>query len=202
MKKRILTFIGVIFISANAAAAQKRTVTNEDLEKYRQKRVAAEKDLRENYERLGFPSPEELQKQIERGNAERSALAARLEAENARREQLNLDRQNAENEARNRNFQYQNQNNQNYQGDYFSNFGYSSFGYGGFLSFPNFGGGFNRGGFYGSFGGGRGGNFGNGQRGNYSNQPRIEYRNNLPVIVPPAPPRILAPRQGNGGRRN
>lgn len=193
MKKRILAFIGLILISANTAAAQKRTVTNEDLEKYRQKRVAAEKDLRENYERLGFPSPEEMQKQIERDNAERSALSARLEAENARREQLNLERQNAENEARNRNFQYQNQNNQNYQGDYFSNFGYSNFGYGGFLSFPNYGGYYNRGGFY---------NNQNNRRGNFNNQPRVEYRNNLPVIVPPAPRRILAPRQGDGGRRN
>ncbi len=197
MKTRILLFIGLIFIAANAATAQKRVVTNEDLEKYRQKRVAAERDLRENYERLGFPSPEDRQKQIEQSNAERSALSARLEVENARREQLNLERENAVNERQNRNTQRQTQSNQNYSGDYFSNSGYSSFGSGGFLSFPNYGGFYNRGnrgGFYGNFGGGR--------HGNFNNQPRIEYRNNLPVIVPPAPPRILAPRQSNGGRRN
>ncbi len=186
MKKRILLFIGLVFISANAVAAQNRVVTNDDLEKYRQKRLAAERDLRENYERLGFPSPEEMQKQEEKSRAERSALAARLEVENLQREQLNLERQRAEAEARSRNSQFQTPNNQNYQNDYFYNSGYSNSGYGGFLSFPNFGGGYNRG--Y------RGGVYNNNQRSNSGNQPRIEYRNNLPVIVPPAPPRILAPR--------
>ena len=40
--------------------SQTRTITNADLEKYKQKRLAAEKELRENYRELGFPSPEEL----------------------------------------------------------------------------------------------------------------------------------------------
>lgn len=190
MRNRILLLIGLLFISANFGLAQKRTVTNEDLEKYRQKRLAAERDLRENYERLGFPSPEELQKQIDQSSAERSALSARLEAENLRRAQLDLERQRAEADANSRR-QYQTEDNQGYQNDYFSNFGYSNFGYGGFLSFPNFGGYYNRG--Y------RGG-FYNNQRGNFNSQPRVEYRNNLPVIVPPAPRPILAP--SNGGRRN
>lgn len=189
MKSKILFLIGLIFISANAVAAQNRVVTNEDLEKYRQKRLAAEKDLRENYERLGFPSPEELRKQIEQSNAERSALSARLRAENLEREQFELERQRAEAEARSRNAQYQTPNYNNYQNGNFSNYGYSNFGYGGFLSFPNYGGGF-----YNNRGSNRGGFYNDNRRGNFGGQPRVEYRNNLPVIVPPVPPRIRAPR--------
>ena len=200
MSKKFLSIIGLIFIAANAAAAQTHVVTNEDLEKYRQKRVAAERDLRENYERLGFPSPAEMQQQNERNAVERSALAARLESEKAQRDQLNLERERAAAESRSRNQQYQTPLYPNYQNNYPSNYGYSNYGSGGFLSFPNYGGGYynqgGNGGFYGNFGGGRRGNYNN-----YNNQPRVEYRNNLPVILPPAPRRILAPGQSGGGRR-
>ncbi|MDQ2745734.1 MAG: hypothetical protein M3T96_00530 [Acidobacteriota bacterium] len=190
MRNRILVLIGMLFMAANLGMAQKRAITNEDLEKYRQKRLAAEKDLRENYERLGFPSPEELQKQLDRSSAERSKLSARLEAENLRRAQMDLERQRAETEVNSRVQQYQVENNQGFQNGYFSKSGYSNYGYGGFLSFPNYGSGVynrgNRGGFY--------DNFGNNRRGNFNNQPHIEYRNNLPVIVQPPPRRIAAPR--------
>jgi hypothetical protein len=194
MKIRLLFILTLISVTAlSALAQQRRTVTNDNLDKYRQKRVAAERDLRENYERLGFPSPEVLQKQIEQSRVERSELAARLRAEDLEREQLDLERQRAANEARNRDHQYQNQNYSGYADDYFYN--YSS---GGFYSFPNFGfpnnrfNRFNRGG------------FGNRHRRGFGNQPRIEYRNNLPVIIPPSPRRILAPggTRNRGGRRN
>ena len=190
MRKKILLIVGLIFISANAIAAQNRTVTNGDLEKYRQKRLTAEKDLRENYERLGFPSPAELDKQIEQGKVERSELSARLRTENLERERLDLERQRVESEVNSRNLQYQTENIQRYEDNY------SSYGTNGFYSFPNFG--------YQNQRLNRGyrNGYGNGYRGNYNNQPRVEYRNNLPVIIPPAPPRILAPRQTNGGRRN
>ena len=186
MRKNILLMIGLIFISANAIAAQNRVITNDDLEKYRQKRLAAEKDLRENYERLGFPSPEELQKQIEKSSAERSALAARLEAESLERDRLDLERQRAESEARSRNSQYRTTNNQPY--DNYLNYGYNGF--------PIYGYQNNR------VNRGYRNGYGSGYYGNYNNQPHVEYRNNLPVIIPPAPPRTLAPGQSNGGRRN
>lgn len=190
MKNKVLLLIGLIFILANASLAQNRTITNDDLDKYRQKRLAAERDLRENYERLGFPSPAELQKQIEQSNAERSALSARLESENLEREQLDLERQRAEVEASSRHLQYQPDNAQRYDDNY------SNFGLNGFYSFPNFG--------YQNQRLNRGyrNGLGSGNRGNSGNQPRVEYRNNLPVIVQPPPPRILAPRQTNDGRRN
>ena len=133
MKNRLLFVLMFSFMATSSIVAQNRTVTNEDLEKFRQKRLAAEKDLRENYERLGFPSPEELERQIEKSRVERSELSARLRAENLERERINLERQIAEDEARNNFYQSQPQNYSQNQGDYF---GYAP---SGFYSFPNFG---------------------------------------------------------------
>ncbi len=86
MKKSFLVAICFIFGLANLAFSQTKTITNADLEKYRQKRLAAEKDYTENYERLGLPSPAELQKQNEQDQRELSELAARLEREKIERE--------------------------------------------------------------------------------------------------------------------
>jgi len=192
MKKRWSLILVFSFVAAVSVSAQTRTVTNDNLDKYRQKRLAAERDLRENYERLGFASPGELEKQIEQSRVERSELAARLRAEDLEREHLNLERQRAENEARNRTYQNQNRNYSGYADDYFYNYPSN-----GFYSFPNFGFPNNR------FNRLNRGVFGNRNRRGFGNQPRIEYRNNLPVIVPP-PRRILAPGTTNrgGGRRN
>ena len=190
MKKRLWFILVFSFIAAVSVSAQNRTVTNEDLEKFRQKRLAAERDLRENYERLGFLSPANLERQIEKSRVERAELAARLRAENLEREQLNLERQRAETEARSRNYQIVNQNVFPRSDDYYN------YPQNGFFSFPTFGysnyrfNRFNRGG------------FGNRHRGNYDNQPRIEYRNNLPVLVQPPTRPILAPRTNGSGRRN
>ena len=185
MKIRLLFILVLSFVAVATTSAQKRTVTNEDLEKFRQKRLAAERDLRENYERLGFPSPEELQRQIEQSRVERENLSARLRAENLERERIELERQIAENEARNNALQSQQvRNNRIYQND--DSFGYAPYGFYGFPSFGYSNRRFNRGGFGGRFG----------------NQPRVEYRNNLPVILPPAPQPIFAPGQRTRGRRN
>ncbi len=181
MKVKLLLVLIFSLTAILSAAAQTRTVTNDDLEKYRQKRLAAERNLRENYERLGFPSPAELEKQIEQTRRERSELSTRFETEKLQREQLNLERQRST-------VEYQN-NYRTSSPNYPQNTDeYHNYAPNGFFSFPNFGYQNNR------F---RRGNFGRG----YGSQPRIEYRNNLPVIVPPTPPRILAPRTTNG-RRN
>lgn len=87
MKKQILLFLGFIFICANVASAQTRTVTNDNLEKFRVRRVQAEREYRENYQRLGLPSPEDLEKQREQNRKELAELSARLQAENFEREQ-------------------------------------------------------------------------------------------------------------------
>lgn len=81
MKKRLLFILCSIFVGANLTIAQTKTVTNSDLEKHRQKRLQAEREYRENYARLGFPSPEELDRQIEQSRVERAELARQFEAE-------------------------------------------------------------------------------------------------------------------------
>ena len=181
MRKRILFVLVFSFVTTVSIAAQTRTVTNDDLEKFRQKRLAAERDLRENYERLGFPSPEELERQIEQSRAERAELAERIRAETLERERLNIERQRAANEARSFNYQNQIENYQSNERDVFFNYGYAPTE---FYNFPNFGFPNNR--FY------RGNRYNNFRR-NYNNSPRIEYRNNLPVVVRP-PQTIRAPR--------
>jgi hypothetical protein len=182
MKIRLLFILALSFITTFSITAQTRTVTNTDLEKFRQKRLAAERDLRENYERLGFPSPAELEKQIEQSRRERSELAERLRAENLERERITVERQRAENEARRKN--YSPSSNDNYSDrseGLFFNYGYAPFGY---YNFPNNG-------FYNYR------NFGlRRNRGNFRfNQPRIEYRNNLPVLIQPSP-RTIAVQSG------
>jgi TolA-binding protein len=86
MKKRILLILSLIFSVAAVALAQTKTVTNADLEKFRQKRLEAERDYRENYAKLGFPSPQELEKQIAEEQRELGELSDRLRAERLERE--------------------------------------------------------------------------------------------------------------------
>ncbi|HEX8287085.1 MAG TPA: hypothetical protein VF556_03770 [Pyrinomonadaceae bacterium] len=73
MKKRLLFILVLSFFVLAPVSAQTRratkTVTNADLEKYRQKRLQSEREYRDNYEKLGFPSPEELQRQREQSRA-------------------------------------------------------------------------------------------------------------------------------------
>jgi len=57
-------FIGVVILTAAVSAlAQTKTVTNQDLEKYRRQRVESERQLKERYAEMGFPSPEQIEKQ-------------------------------------------------------------------------------------------------------------------------------------------
>ena len=88
MKKQIAVFLGLIFSLPVVAFAQTRTVTNSDLEKFRQKRLQAEREYRENYEKWGFPSPEELEARRIESRRELTELSARLEAERLEREAL------------------------------------------------------------------------------------------------------------------
>ena len=187
MRKRLMFILCLSFIATVSAVAQNRTVTNSDLEKFRQKRLEAERDYRENYARLGFPSPEELEKQIEQSRRERTELSARLRAESLERERLNLERQQIEAEARRNNFQPQTGNYQQYDDRQYETNGFSGIVVDGFYNRRNFGYRNNR--FY-------RGNF----RRNRRAAPTIEYRNNLPVVIqPPVYTTILAPR---GGKRN
>ena len=81
MKMRIVFFICFVLSSVILTAAQARVVTNADLDKYSAARLKAEKDLRENYSRLGFSSPEERARRDAAAAKERSELSAKLRQE-------------------------------------------------------------------------------------------------------------------------
>jgi len=74
--------------STGETTGEKKSVTNADLEKFRRHRVKAQKELRENYEQLGFPSPEEMALQNEKSRAETAELSARFGAERLERERV------------------------------------------------------------------------------------------------------------------
>jgi hypothetical protein len=85
MCKAISLVITILLLSF-AVPAQVRTVTNADLEEFRERRLKAEKELRENYQRLGFPSPDEMARRDEESRRQRDELSARLARQRAERE--------------------------------------------------------------------------------------------------------------------
>lgn len=93
MKRSMLFFVVFLSVASGLVIGQTRTVTNADLEKFRQERLKNEKDYRENYARLGFPSPEELQRRSEQSSKETSELAAKFRAEERERQRLERSRQ-------------------------------------------------------------------------------------------------------------
>ncbi len=93
MKKRIGVLSLVLLVTAIGALGQARAVTNADLEHYRQQRLDAERDFRENYARLGFPSPEELEKRNERSRVESLEISLKLRTERLEQERLEAARQ-------------------------------------------------------------------------------------------------------------
>lgn len=80
MKQAILFALTVGLLGVGVVVGQ-RTVTNADLDKYRIQREAAERDYRENYEKMGFPSPEELQRQLEESRLENDRMLERWSQE-------------------------------------------------------------------------------------------------------------------------
>ncbi|HRI02768.1 MAG TPA: hypothetical protein PLL77_03400 [Pyrinomonadaceae bacterium] len=95
MKIRILFLVFIIIAATGAAFAQSKTVTNDDLSKYKQERVKAEAELRNNYAKLGFPSPEERAARDAESVKQTVELSARLRNERLERERI--DAQNAAN---------------------------------------------------------------------------------------------------------
>lgn len=194
MKKQILLFLGFIFISANFASAQNRTVTNGDLEKFRQKRVQAENDYRENYQKLGLPSPEELDKRREQNQQELSELAGRLQNENIEREQRRR-----EDELRQAQIVFfRSGGNQSNQGAYYGN-GYSSFGYTGAFPFYGYSSGYSNNRFRRNRGFGRGGSFYDSITPGTVFPPQGVRINNSGVRISvtggnPSPVRVISPR--------
>lgn len=95
MKIRVLFLVFIIITATGAVFAQAKTVTNDDLSKYKQERIKAEAELRNNYAKLGFPSPEERERRDAQSVKDTVELSARLRNERLERERI--DAQNAAN---------------------------------------------------------------------------------------------------------
>ena len=93
MKQRSLFVFCLIFGMAAVAAAQVRSVSNADLDKYKQDRLKAEREYRENYAKLGLPSPEELDRRREQSRIESEQLSAKLRAARLERERIEAERE-------------------------------------------------------------------------------------------------------------
>ena len=152
MKKAAL-FLGLVLSFAAVSFGQVRTVTNSTLQKFQQKRLDAERDYRNNYARMGFPSPEELDRQRDADMAARLQLADQLRTARLEKERLELEREGLALKAaameRERDDAYSYHN------------GYGGYnGYGGF--FGGYGGFYSNGGFFDGRFGDRHGRFGGG----------------------------------------
>ena len=89
---KILYFVCFVFVLTFTAVGQTKTVTNLDLEKYKDQRVKATADYRENYKRLGMPSPEELARRNEQDRKDLAELSVKLRAERLAKERLAAER--------------------------------------------------------------------------------------------------------------
>lgn len=93
MKVRFIFIVCFAAVTTMSIMAQTKTVTNADLSKYSQERVKAEKDLRENYAKLGFSSPEEIERRNKSDANDRSELSARLHLEELERQRIEAERE-------------------------------------------------------------------------------------------------------------
>lgn len=93
---KILFFVCVLMSVGIMVSAQTPVVTNDDLVKYRSVRVKAETELRENYKKLGFSSPEERARRNEESIKELASTSARIRAERSERERDEAERRAAQ----------------------------------------------------------------------------------------------------------
>jgi hypothetical protein len=120
-----------VVISLGMVGYGQRTITNSTLDKFKQKRLAAERDYRENYARLGFPSPEELDRQRDADRTARLQLAEQLRQARLEKERLELERRNLDLEAIRIDNEIEANAYQDFYGGYVTGFG----GFGGFGGF-------------------------------------------------------------------
>jgi hypothetical protein len=93
MIRRMFLILPLVALMAVGSFAQaRRTVTNSDLEGYRQQRVAAEQDLQQNYARMGFASPEEQARRNAESQQQLIALSRQLKAERLEQDRMDLQR--------------------------------------------------------------------------------------------------------------
>lgn len=91
MKKQILLILSLILGASSLTFAQAvRTVTNNDLEKFRQPREQAAAAYRATYKQRGLPSPEELEQRELKRQKDLAEYAARARAAQQREYELQL----------------------------------------------------------------------------------------------------------------
>lgn len=108
MKNRIWLAVGLIFVISSIGFAQtaKRTITNFDLEKFKQQREKADAEYRATHKEKGMPSPEELEQQRQEAkrqneesirqnavNRQQNQGYYQIEANNLRNQIINVDGQ-------------------------------------------------------------------------------------------------------------
>lgn len=125
--KTAVFVVGLVFVLAVTNFGQARTVTNASLAKFQQKRLAAERDYRDNYARMGFPSPEELEKQRDADMAARLELAEQLRQARLEKERLELERRNLDLEAARLEAEIASDEAGAFYGGYFGGFGLGGF---------------------------------------------------------------------------
>jgi hypothetical protein len=79
---------GILALICAGGVLAQRTITNADLDKYRVQREAADRDYRENYAKMGFPSPEELRRQLAEDRIANERLVERLSQDRIERERI------------------------------------------------------------------------------------------------------------------
>jgi len=87
----VLCLVSIVVVGGYAQA--RRSVTNTDLERYRQQRVSAEREMREEYTKLGFASPDELARRNAQSEQELIDLSHRLRADRLERERVELEQE-------------------------------------------------------------------------------------------------------------
>jgi len=88
MKTRYLFSLFIVVSVILSVSAQTRSVTNADLQSYQQSRLNAEREYLENYERLGMPSPEEIDRRLEQSRKVTEQLSAKLREESLERARI------------------------------------------------------------------------------------------------------------------
>lgn len=92
MKEAVLLFGLILSLGVVGLCQLPPTVTNSTLKRFQVERLNAEREYRENYARLGFPSPEELDRQRNEDLETGMILAQQLRQARLEKERLELDR--------------------------------------------------------------------------------------------------------------
>ncbi len=92
MKTRCLFLVFIILSMAVYAAAQGKSLTNANLEQYKQERLKAQQEYLENYERLGQPSPQEIDQRVAASVKSLADLSTKLRAEQLELERIKAER--------------------------------------------------------------------------------------------------------------